>query len=110
MSDLHPEVARFAKVLLDLELLLAEHNDYRMSDIRRCRIAAENSDAWSVSAFLSLFGYMGDFASAGLPVSSGVDYKAINRRFNSYVDEALKLARQFRSEGVERRPPANPRS
>jgi hypothetical protein len=103
MNELHPDVARFAAVLLELERHLAANGDTdRATEVSRCRAAADNSDGRSVDAFLSLFGFMGDFASAGLPPVTG-DYETVNRRFEDLTSEALALARMFQHERVQAR-------
>lgn len=98
MDSLHPEVALYAGTLLRLERHLEDHGDAeRAARVRRCRIAAENSDGWSVECFLSLFGYMGDFGSAGLPAAPG-DRETVNRLLGDYIDDALAQAKALQQE------------
>jgi hypothetical protein len=98
MSHLHPDVARYAEALLRLELHLAANGDgRRATQVSRCRVAAEKSDGWSVDSFLSLFGYMGDFNSAGLPGVTA-DCATVNRQFSEYIYEAYSLALKLQQE------------
>jgi hypothetical protein len=48
---------------------------------------------------LSLFGYMGDFNSAGLPGVTA-DYATVNRQFAEYTDEAYSLAQKLQQEDL----------
>jgi hypothetical protein len=92
---LHPDVAGFAAALLQLELHLAANGDaHRATQVSRCRAAAERSDGWSVQCFLSLFGFMGDFNSAGL---AGVtaDPDTVNRQLARYIEAASSIARDL---------------
>ena len=89
---LHPDVQRFADALVRLENhLRANEDSERAGQIRRCRIAAERSDGWSVDCFLSLFGFMGDFNVAGLPGVTA-DTETVNQQLSDYIKEAKRLA------------------
>ena len=102
-TTIHSDVARYAGALLKLEQHLAANADaHRATQISRCRIAAEKSDGWSVDCFLSLFGYMGDFNSAGLPAITA-DYETVNRLLGEYVDEAMSLAKMLQQERLRNR-------
>ena len=100
MSNLHPDVARYVAALLKLEHHLAANGDPdRATQVSRCRTAAENSDSWSVHAFLSLFGYMGDFNSAGLQGVTA-DHETVNRQFAEYIKKAYALAKRLERDGT----------
>ena len=102
-KQLDPDVAHYAQALLKLEQHLATNGDaHRATQVSRCRIAAEQSDGWSVDCFLSLFGYMGDFNSAGLPAVTS-DYETVNRLLGEYIDEAFSLAKRLEQEQLRDR-------
>ena len=92
---LHPDVQRFADTLSRLENHLRANGDADRADqIRRCRVAAEQSDGWSVDYFLSLFGFMGDFNAAGLPGVTA-DPETVNQQLSDYISEARHLAKSL---------------
>ena len=100
----HPDVRRYADALLRLEDHLRANGDTeRAGQIRRCRIAAEQSDGWSVDCFLSLFGFMGDFNAAGLPGVTA-DPDTVNRQLSDYITGATRLAKSLQQDNVRVRP------
>ena len=107
MEQLDPEVARYVRALLQLERhLLANGDSDRASQVARCRVAAERSDGWSVACFLSLFGYMGDFNSAGLPAVTA-DAGTVNRQLASYIDEAVSVAKSLEQDELRSKKPSS---
>ena len=101
---LHPDVQQYADALLRLENHLRANGDTeRAGQVRRCRIAAERSDGWSVDCFLALFGFMGDFNAAGLPGMTA-DSEAVNRQLSDYIREAKRLARSLQKDAAQVRP------
>jgi hypothetical protein len=98
---LHPDVQRYADALLRLEHHLRANGDTdRAGQVRRCRIAAERSDGWSVDYFLSLFGFMGDFNAAGLPGVTA-DPETVNRQLSDYIKEAKRLAKSLQKDAAQ---------
>lgn len=58
--QLHPDVARLANLLREIEQLLATHGAAQWAtSISRFRDSVEKSDAWGLHAFLGVFGGMG---------------------------------------------------
>jgi flagellar motor switch protein FliN/FliY len=96
---LDPHVQKFAALLADIEEIMSRDVKTRWTDeVRRCRLAAENSDGWCIDRFLGFFGGMGSLNDYYIQSENGPDINATDK-LNSLFSEAWTLARALKKAG-----------
>ena len=92
MTDkIHPDVIAFAGTLLELEQLREAHgSNFWAEKIKKSRIAAENSDGWSVDHVLGLYGGIGSLNDLILETT-----KFENNKLQRLTSEVWHLAKQL---------------
>ncbi|WP_429930523.1 DUF6966 domain-containing protein [Agrobacterium vitis] len=96
--ELHPDVAEFLHALRDLEHFLADHGEMSWANsIRHAANSVENSDAYGLLKFSSLFGGMGSLNDLVLQ-KDGRMLTEENDRLSSLRDRAGRLAARLKNE------------
>jgi hypothetical protein len=96
---LDSHVAKFAALLAEIEEIMSRDPKTRWTDeIRRCRLAAENSDGWCLDRFLSFFGGMGSLNDYYLQDANGPDVDGTDK-LQALFSEAWTLARALKKAG-----------
>jgi hypothetical protein len=95
---LHPQVAQLAIKLGEIEAILAEDDRSAWTEeIKRCRLAIENSDAWGADRFLMFFGGMGSLNDYYVERDGKPDI-AETDKLHALLSEAWMLARSTRTD------------
>jgi hypothetical protein len=101
--ELHPEVAKLASLLRDIEAHLATNSAERWAAmISRCRASVEQSDASGLHGFVAMFGGMGSLNDLVLQRDAQM-LVAENDRLQALLSDAWSLATKLQREETERR-------
>lgn len=96
--SLHPDIARFAQALRELEAHLSAHGASGWArEIARCADLAEQSDFYSVVRFFGLFGGMGSLNDLVLQ-HDGQILAVENDRLQALLTQSYALADKLRRE------------